>query len=188
MRRLYIINLVFFFSVATLAYSGGASTPFHVGGQLTAGKGTWFEGMKQYCNPVEVGMAFKRNPPPNEDKSQAYAAACYALAGKIKKAGETLDKFSSQKQRRWAANVVFNVAHPIADMGDDESAGPIMQLVVHYIPNHYMALYHAGISLYATGERTDAERHLVRFLELYKNNDGWRKNAKDVLAKLRRDA
>ena len=94
-------------------------------------------------------MAMKNIPPPSDDTSQAYAAACYALAGKIDKASLVLNSFPSGRQS-WAANVVFNVAHSIADAGDDKSAGPIMQLVVGYSPDHYMALYHAGISLYAT--------------------------------------
>jgi len=129
-------------------------------------------------------MAFKRMPPPPDNTSQAYASACYALAGKIEKARQKIDNFPKNKQA-WAANIVFDVAHPIADMGDDESAGPIMQLVVEYYPNHFMALYHAGISLYATGHINDAERHLTHFLTLYKNNDSWRERAESVLDKIR---
>ncbi len=185
MRWLYGVNLLFLLIVSTVMYTGVLSNPLL--GNMTMNKDTWFESIKPYCNPVEVGMAIKRNPPPKQDKSQAYAAACYALAGKIDKAQQKLDGFPSGK-RPWAANIVFNVAHPIADMGDDESAGPIMQLVVRYYPNHYMALYHAGISLYATGHTKDAKRHLTRFLELYKINDSWRKKAKSVLAKIRRNA
>jgi len=182
MRWLYIVNFIFILSTSTIIYTGVLSNPLLT--YVTQDQNTWFESIKPYCNPVEVGMAFKRMPAPQDNTSQAYAAACYALAGKIEKAHKKIDEFPKNKQA-WAANIVFNVAHPIADMGDDESAGPIMQLVVYYYPNHYMALYHAGISLYATGHTIDAEKHLTNFLTLYKNNDGWRKRAESVLEKIR---
>lgn len=182
MRWLYIINLIV---LATMSVAVYGSPPPPSPSMATPAKGSWFARMKPFCNPVEVTMAFKNSPPPKDDLSQAYAAACYALAGKMPKAQQKLDSFPSRKQG-WAANVVFNVAHPIADAGDDESAGPIMRLVVRYNPDHYMALYHAGISLYAIGEPADAERHLTRFLEIYRQNDGWTKNARWVLKKIRK--
>jgi len=182
MRGLYLLNAMFFIALMAIPY-GGVSQVWR---QTIPEKGTWYEKIKPYCNPVEVEMAMKRIAPPSDETSQAYAAACYALAGKIDKSRLVLNNFPSNRQS-WAANVVFNVAHPIADAGDDESAGPIMQLVVGYSPNHYMALYHAGISLYATGHKTDAQKHLLHFLELYKNNDGWRRNASQVLERIQRN-
>lgn len=182
-RRLYIVNMIFLLCLSTAWWAGGAPLLFKTWNPNSSGKGTWFETMKPYCNPVEIGMVIKRIPPPPDETSQAYAAACYALAGKISKARATLDRFPSHQQE-WAANIVFNVAHPIADAGDDESAGPIMQMVVGYSPNHYMARYHAGISLYATGHFTDAQQHLTRFLAIYHENNYWTQNAKMTLQKI----
>ena len=70
-------------------------------------------------------------------------------------------------QRSSAAGIVFNVGHPVADAGDDQSAGPIMRLVVEYQPENYMALYHAGMSEYILGHTDLARTQLERFLEIY---------------------
>ena len=186
MRWLYIINLIVLVAMSAAVYGARQSPPQPLPSRAAQARGSWYARIKPYCNPVEVGMAFKRMPPPKDHTSQAYAAACYALAGKIKKARQTIDNLP-RSRRGLAANIVFNVAHRIADAGDDKAAGPIMQLVVRYSPNHYMALYHAGISLYATGESTDAQRHLTRFLEIYKQDDGWTKNTQVVLERIRRN-
>ena len=79
---------------------------------------------------------------------------------------------------------MFDVAHPVADAGDDLSAGPIMELVVEFWPNHYMALYHAGISNYELSHHDAARRYLKEFLHYYDQNDGWRSNAIAVLRDL----
>ena len=55
---------------------------------------------------------------------------------------------------------MFEIGHPVADAGDDKSAGPIMELVVEFCPNHYMALYHAGASEFALGQGELARQHL----------------------------
>ena len=47
-----------------------------------------------------------------------------------------------------------------------------------------MALYHAGMSDYVLGNRERARSHLTEFLKLYANEDGFRRNAKDALAKM----
>ena len=73
----------------------------------------------------------------------------------------------------------------VMDAGDDRSAGPIMELVVHYIPDHYMALYHAGMSEAALGQPALARAHLESFLKYYHENDGWTANARATLARLR---
>ena len=72
----------------------------------------------------------------------------------------------------------------MADAGDDLSAGPIMELVVEFWPNHYMALYHAGMSRHALGQPDLARPHLESFLEHYEANDGWRRNAIRVLREI----
>jgi hypothetical protein len=86
--------------------------------------------------------------------------------------------------RSTAAGIVFAIGHPVADAGDDQSAGPIMRLVVSYQPENYMALYHAGMSEYILGQMDLAKTHLTQFLDLYHENDGWRSNALDVLHRL----
>ena len=86
---------------------------------------------------------------------------------------------------RWrAAGVVFAVAHPVADAGDDASAGPIMELVVEFWPNHYMALYHAGIARLGLGDRDVARDYLERFLQYYDHDDGWRSSALAALEEI----
>src|SRR5262245_54224573 len=151
--------------------------------RFTSGR-EWFMGIKQFCNAVEVEVTVRGRPAPATTEGQGYSAACYALGGKIPQARNTIDQLPSSEHAA-AANIVFNVAHPVADAGDDRSAGPIMELVVHYIPDHYMALYHAGMSEYALNQPDLARTHLESFLKYYHENDGWTQNAKDVLARLR---
>jgi hypothetical protein len=90
----------------------------------------------------------------------------------------------AESERSQAAGVVFEVAHPVADAGDDKAAGPIMEMVIEYWPNHYMALYHAGMSEYALGQPALARKNLREFLRYYNQNDGWRRNALETLDRL----
>jgi hypothetical protein len=144
----------------------------------------WFIAIKPYCNAVEVELAQRNRPAPVTLDGQGYSAACFALGGKIDLARTTLNRLSTD-ERPGAASIVFAVAHPVADAGDDRSAGPIMELVIEYIPDHYMALYHAGMSEYALGQPALARKNLRAFLSRYNANDGWTRNARDVLARLR---
>ncbi|HEX4627171.1 MAG TPA: tetratricopeptide repeat protein [Gemmatimonadales bacterium] len=146
--------------------------------------GEWFAAMKPYCNSVEVELAQRQHPPPATLEGQGLSAACYALGGKIDRARGIISELPARDRYR-AVGIVFDVAHPVADAGDDRSAGPIMELVVEYWPNHYMALYHAGMSEYALGQSALARTHLESFLSYYHENDGWTRNARDVLARLR---
>jgi len=146
--------------------------------------GEWFAAIKPYCNAVEVELAQRQHPAPSTLDGHGLSAACYALGGKIDLARAALDRLPAA-DRAQAAGIVFGVAHPVADAGDDRSAGPIMELVVDYIPNHYVALYHAGMSEYALGQPALARTHLKAFLSYYDANDGWTQNARDVLARLR---
>jgi len=143
----------------------------------------WFAAIKPFCNEVEVEMAQRRHPAPPTLEGQGYSAACYALGGKLSAARAVIDALE-EKDRYRAAGIVFGVAHPVADAGDDRAAGPIMELVVDYWPNNYMALYHAGMSEYALGQPGPARSHLRTFLTLYHQDDGWRRNALDVLQRL----
>lgn len=143
----------------------------------------WFARVKPFCNVVEVETALRQNPAPPGLEGVGYQAACLALAGKIERARTLIDGIPAEKRYR-AAGIVFEVAHPVADAGDDKSAGPIMAMVVDFWPNHYMALYHAGMSEFALGDRDRARRHLEAFLQNYSVEDGWRGSARAALAKL----
>jgi hypothetical protein len=143
----------------------------------------WFAAMKQYCNPVEVDVQTRYTPPPTTGEGSGYLAACFALAGKVERARAIIEEMSSG-DRGAAANVLFNVAHPVADAGDDRASGPMMELVLDYWPNNYMALYHAGMSEYSLGQTALAEKHLRGFLAMYSANDGFTGAARSALAKI----
>jgi len=143
----------------------------------------WFQAVKQYCNTVEVEMTLRNNPAPTGRDGVAFTAACLALAGKVDGARDAILTLP-QADRANAAALVFDMAHPIADAGDDRSAGPIMGLVVEFWPNHYMALYHAGMANYGMGRTQLAKKYLEQFLELYRQEDGWRANAREVIGRL----
>lgn len=143
----------------------------------------WFTRIKPFCNAVEVEVQQQYTPAPAGTDGAGYSAACYALAGKIDRARETIERLDRSDRSR-AAGIVFNVGHPVADAGDDASAGPIMRLVVEYQPDNYMALYHAGISEYMLGHHDLARTQLERFLEIYHAEDGWRSNARTVLDRI----
>jgi len=187
MRLLYLLGGAFLaFSTALLLVPTAPSraaivqpvAPHYPG---TAGE--WFNAIKPFCNTLEVETQVQYRPPPLGVEGTGYAAACFALAGKIDRA-RALILGRPAGDRGRAAGIVFNVGHPVADAGDDQSAGPIMELVLEFWPQNYMARYHAGMSAYALGRMADAESHLRRFLEEYQQNDGWRSNAVTVLARL----
>jgi hypothetical protein len=140
----------------------------------------WFAAMKPYCNSVEVEVRTRYTPPPATAEGAGYHAACFGLAGKITRAQSIIGMLDASA-RGTAANIVFEVAHPIADAGDDRSSGPMMQLVVTYWPSNYMAMYHAGMSEYALGQLPAAKQHLNAFLQMYNADDGFTQNAKRAL-------
>ena len=143
----------------------------------------WFMRMKPFCNTLEVETRHTYTPPPGTSDGAAYSAACFALAGKIDRARAIILGLA-ENDRPAAASVVFQVGHPVADAGDDASAGPIMRLVVEFTPENYMALYHAGMSEKMLGEDDLARRHLTMFLEAYSYQDGWRSGAIAALREL----
>jgi hypothetical protein len=143
----------------------------------------WFSRAKPYCNPVEVAQFMARNARPSGWDGAGYAAGCWALAGRIEEARATLAGIPEQDRWR-SAGIVFDLAHPVADAGDDIAAAPIMNLVLESWPNHFQALYHAGISDFALGHSERASAHLTAFLKLYKEEDGFTRNARAALAKL----
>ncbi|MBM4187046.1 MAG: hypothetical protein FJ206_07005 [Gemmatimonadetes bacterium] len=146
---------------------------------------SWFQQIKPFCNTLEVETALRQSPLPAHagHAGAGYQAACLALAGRIDAARSVIAALSGSE--RWqAAGIVFNVAHPVADAGDDRSAGPIMALVVEFWPNHYVALYHAGASAFALGEKAAAKTHLEAFLVHYQAEDGWRSSARSMLERI----
>jgi len=164
-----------------------ASTAVHAAVTLPGGGSAaqrWFASAKPFCNPVEVAQLMARRPGPAGWDGAGYAAGCWALAGRIEEARSALARVP-QEDRWRAAGIVFDLAHPVADAGDDIAAGPIMNLVVESWPNHFMALYHAGMSDSALGHAGRARTHLTEFLRLYKVDDGFTRNARESLARLR---
>jgi serine/threonine protein kinase len=143
----------------------------------------WFEQIKPNCNAVEVVTAMNRSGYPKTPQGIGYAASCYALAGRIDLADRTIQQAPPDAQR-YAAEVVFNIGHPVADAGDDKSAGPIMDLVAKYWPENYMAIYHAGMSHYILGEYPQATRQLQAFLKVYQQPDSWTAKAKSALSRM----
>src|SRR5436190_1821361 len=143
----------------------------------------WFAVTMPFCNPLEVPQLMARRPAPPGWDGAGYAAGCWALAGRIDEARSALARVPEQERWR-AAGIVFDLAHPVADAGDDIAAAPIMNLVIESWPNHFMALYHAGISDFALGNPDRARKHLTAFLRLYKEEDGFTRNAREALAKL----
>ena len=166
--------------VAPGAHGGESPAP---AAPFRGAAGEWFAQVKPFCNAVEVEVRQQQLPAPATVDGAGYSAACYALAGKIDRAREVIDRLPSS-DRSTAAGIVFEIGHPVADAGDDQSAGPIMRLVVSYQPRNYMALYHAGMSEYILGQMDLARTHLTQFLDLYHSADGWRSNALDVLHRL----
>lgn len=143
----------------------------------------WFQSVRQHCNPVEVETHLGWQPAPTTPEGGMYKAACYALAGRIDRAHDVIEGLP-EGMRYQAAGVVFEAGHPAADAGDDIAAGPLMELVVEYWPNHYMALYHAGAARFELGNHDMAEAYLQRFLVEYTADDGWTGSARSMLERI----
>lgn len=144
----------------------------------------WFEAVRSHCNPVEVETYMDWQPAPPNPDGDMYRAACYALAGRVDRARDVIESLPPGL-RYPAAGVVFEAGHPAADAGDDIAAGPLMELVVEYWPNHYMALYHAGAARFELGDHAVAEGYLTRFLQEYSADDGWTRSARSMLERIR---
>jgi hypothetical protein len=127
------------------------------------------------CTPLEVEQVIR-----SESMTDLERVTCLAVAGKIDRARAMLNAMSAA-DRSQAINQVFNVAHPIADSGDDKSAGPIMELVVEFWPDNYMAVFHAGMAEFALGYDDVARPQLERFLTMYAAQDVWRSRAEQAL-------
>jgi len=193
MRTLYLLGLAYLALSVYALWRGPAPVPVYhppdiaaaAGAQAATDGATWFAGIRASCNALEVETAQRLRPPPGGLDGAGYAAACWALAGRMTAARDRI--LTLPPDDRWrAAGIVFEIGHPVADMGDDRSAGPIMELVVEFWPNHYMALYHAGAARYALGDLAAAEPHLQEFLVQYHQEDGWTASARTMLAEIGR--
>jgi len=157
--------------------------PAAMGDPIDLTGAAWFAEIRGYCNPVDVVTRMSWQPAPDTDEGTKYKATCYALAGRIDEARAALLTLPYDEQWR-GAGIVFGAGHPAADAGDDLAAGPLMELVVEFWPNHYQALYHAGAAAFERGELELASDYLERFLEEYSVEDGWRRNALAMLAEI----
>lgn len=188
MRRLYVLAVAWLalggLSIVTAAAPSAVLRHAVVQPSAFSGSGgAWFQAMRPFCNPTEVDVRLRWNPPPDGLQGQGFAAACLALAGRIDQARDRI--LTLEPETRWrAAGIVFNVGHPVADAGDDRAAGPMMELVVEFWPNHYMALYHAGASRWELGDPERARPYLETFLEHYDLEDGWTASARSILEEI----
>ena len=128
------------------------------------------------CTSLEVEETIRSASLDDVDR-----VTCLAVAGKIDRARAMLRAMPPSAQTA-AIGRVFAVAHPIADRGDDASAGPIMWLVVEFWPQNYMAVFHAGMSDFALGRDDTARMQLENFLQMYSPQDVWRVRAERALA------
>jgi hypothetical protein len=189
LRLVQLLAVTFVVLCAAFVAVSPRSTPLagppHAAGpaQAPVASGSWFDRMRPYCNAVEVETRMRYDPPPPGVQGSGFAAACLALAGRVDSARARIDALPAD-ERATAAGIVFEIGHPVADMGDDRSAGPIMELVVDYQPDNYMALYHAGASEYQLRQFDLARTHLGRFLQVYRSEDGWTGNARALLRRL----
>ena len=185
-RNLYALGLGYSAACGLLLLRTVATPPAQPPAPVTPSHGTavqWFEQAKPWCNALEVTSHLRADPPPEGRDGSGYEAGCLALAGRIDQARSVLAALPA-RDRGYGAWIVFNLVHPVADAGDDRSAGPMMELVLEFWPDNYMALYHAGMSEYALEQPALARTHLERFLQLYATPDGWRRNATTVLDRL----
>lgn len=186
-RSLYVLGIAYLalsaFALARgpVSRSDPASGPSHPAPE--ADGASWFRHVRPFCNALEVETVQRQRPAPTTVDGAGFAAACWALAGRIRDARARILAVAAADRWR-AAGIVFEVGHPVADLGDDRSAGPIMELVVEFWPNHYMALYHAGAARFATGDHAAAQRHLLEFLRHYHQDDAWTRRARSMLREL----
>ena len=147
----------------------------------------WFSIHRAHCNAVEAITLLALHDPGHGLRAAGQRAACLAIAGKIDAARRVIAGLPRRDQNA-VVNQVFLVAHPVADAGDDVSAGPVMELVLEFQPDQYMALYHAGMAGAIAGDDDRARQHLTRFLTVYRSRDGWTQSAQRALRSLDRPA
>jgi len=136
----------------------------------------WFATVRPHCTPAEAALATDLNRPPDGAEGTGYKAACFALARSIPRARALLLSLP-EGDRIQGASKVYEVARHLVEGGQHDAAGPLMELVLEFWPNHYVALYEAGSARFASGEFVGAQAYLSRFLEVYLGNDEMVANA-----------
>lgn len=145
----------------------------------------WFSRVRNRCTEQHVDEAVAERLKDDAWDERGYAAACLSLAGKIEASRAAIGALEPE-DRRFAAAILFNVAHPIADAGDEAFAEPLMSLAAEFWPENYQALFHAGMADYAAQRFPRAREKLTRFLELADgaNHASSRSAARDALQKM----
>jgi len=189
MRSVYWLGLAYLIMIAlhyhgTRSAAGAAPVGDHVAhfGHLDGhdAAALWFARARPHCNPLEADLHVNRDPAPEGPLGAAFAAACTALTDDIGSTREAI--LDMPEDERWrAVGVIFEMIHPIADAGEEVRVGPLMELVVEFWPNHYMALYHAGSARYRQGDHEGARSLLHRFLNEHTSEDAWRLRALEMI-------
>jgi hypothetical protein len=169
LRRGFVFALVATVGIASIAAMAGQRC------KKRAKQVGWYQKHAASCNSLEVDVALR-----DATAMPADRATCLAVAGRITQARAILDAMPPA-QRDETVGAIFSIAHPIADAGDDRSAGPIMGLVVEYQPGNYMAVFHAGMAEFALGHDDVARKHLEHFLAIYQQRDLWRQRAETAI-------
>ncbi len=146
----------------------------------------WFSASRSRCNNLEVGPLMARSGPPAGADGAGFGAGCYALAGRIEDAQKVIQALPTAAERTRAAERVFEIAHPVADQGEDAAAGPMMEIVLQFSPDNVQALFHAGMAEYAQGSTLQAKQRLEQFMKLYRVEDGFTGQARGVLGRIER--
>lgn len=142
--------------------------------------GTWFEKIRPHCTPAEATLFTDLNPPPEGVEGTGYKAACLALAQSVPRARALLLALPAEV-RLQGASMVFDVAQGLSTQGRYDRAGPLMELVLEFWPNHYQALYAAGTARFMSGDPAGAQLFLGRFREVYLGDDSLVHSAKLML-------
>jgi len=140
----------------------------------------WFSLLRPRCTPADARLATDLNPPPPGVDGVGFKAACLGLARQLPSARALLLSLPDSDRLEGAARV-YDVAQQVAAEGQHDVAGPLMELVLEFWPNHYMALYEAGAARFATGDLVAAQDFLGRFLEVYVQEDDLAANARRMM-------
>ncbi|HKJ03313.1 MAG TPA: hypothetical protein VJ997_12690 [Longimicrobiales bacterium] len=140
----------------------------------------WFQAIRPRCTPADVTLSTDLNRPPKGVQGTGYEAACFALAHRIPKARAILLGLPEDDRIR-GASIVYDVAEDLATRGKHDMAGPLMELVLEFWPNHYLALYEAGSARFASGDLAGAQNYLTRFLEVNEGNEDLVANAQRMI-------
>ena len=187
MRSLYLAGLAYLaFSGLSLTKDALRAAPAGPASSFRGyGGARWFAAARPYCNALEVSQHLARNPPPGGWDGAGYAAACQALAGHIPEARRLIAALPSVS-RTSAAAIVFDVGHPVADLGGDVAAAPFMELVLEFWPDNEPALFHAGMADHALGKQASARARLERFRAIDHRGDASDRAARKALDRIAR--